>query len=243
MKSFVYRQFCTRLGTKVRRGLTLTLLVTMLSLFAATRPASANVTSLVLGSRSCGAITAYVRYDAYSEGNPPFYAVFSADLNGNGVYGEAGEPIQYVLVGPGGTAGFVRGTLTFPAVPEGSTIAVTAYEIDSDGTLVSAQLPAVSYTCSHRPATNLYPPNTGLTIPGVGISVKVTATSLLVYSKPYGTDTDVITGLSQGAILNVLGRNQRGDWLEVQLSGQTGWVMWVTKSILFGPYRQLPVVG
>ncbi len=213
-----------------------------LTLFAGGRPASADVSTLVLGSRTCATITAYVLYDSFSEGTPPFYAAFSADLNGNGVFGEAGEPTSYVLVGPGGTAGYIKGVLTFPAVPAGTTIAVTAYEVDSNGTIVSAQLPAVRYTCTHRPATNLYPPNTGLAIPGVGITIKITANPVTVYDAPSNTG-NAINGLASGTILNVIGRNQHGDWLQVQLGSSTGWIMWVTNGILFGPYRQLPVVG
>ncbi len=222
----------------------LALVVTlMLTLFAATSRASANVTMLVLGRRTCGTATAFVLYDAFSEGNGPFYAVFAADLNGNGVYGEAGEGLKFVKIGPGGTAGYIVGNLTFRAVPEGSTIAVTAYEADSDGNIVSPQLTAVSYVCTHKPATDLYPPNTGFTIPGLAITAKITATAIQIYSTPSATTGTIIGGLASGTIVNVIGRNERGDWLQVQFGGGSGWIMWVTNALVFGPYRQLPVTG
>ncbi len=213
----------------------------VLASVAVTRRAAADVTLLVLGSRTCGTITAYAIYDSFSEGNPPFYAVFAADLNGNGIYGEAGEPIRYTLVGPGGAAGYVRGYLNFRALPTGSSIAVTAYEIDSDGTQVSPQLSAVRYTCAHRPATDALPANTGFVIPGTAVTAKITASSVLMYSAP-NASSSVLGGITQGAILNVIARTVRGDWVEVRSGGQTGWIMWVTNAILLGPYRRLPIV-
>ncbi len=211
--------------------------------FAAVHQASADISALILGSRSCGSVTAYVQYDSFSEGNPPFYAVFAADLNGDGVYGEAGEPVQYILIGPGGTAGFVRGQLNFSAVPQGSVIAVTAYEIDSAGNIVSPQLTAVRYTCTHRPASDLFPPNTAPAVPGLGVSAKISVLRITVYDAPSATTGNLIGGLPTGAIVNVIGRNGRGDWLEVQFNGGIGWIMWETNAILFGPYQQLPVTG
>ncbi len=210
---------------------------------AAVHQVSADISALVLGNRSCGSVTAYVQYDSFSEGNPPFYAVFAADLNGNGVYGEAGEPVQYILTGPGGTAGFIRGQLNFPAVPSGTVIAVTAYEIDSAGNIVSPQLTAVRYTCIHRPATDLYPPNTAPAVPGLGVSAKISVERVTVYDAPSAANGHLLGGLPIGAIVNVIGRNSRGDWLEVQFNGGVGWIMWETNAILFGPYQQLPVTG
>src|SRR5258708_15237482 len=59
-------------------------------------PARANVTDLVLFRRTCGTVNAFIAYDGFSEGRPAFFAVFAVDLNGNGFFGEAGEPSKYI---------------------------------------------------------------------------------------------------------------------------------------------------
>jgi len=204
--------------------------------------ARADISQLQLGQRSCGSVTAYVQYDSFSEGNPPFYAVFTTDLNNSGIFGESNDPIVYVLVGPGGSPGTVSATINFPAVPEGSPIAVTAYEIDSAGAYVSQQLPPVSYVCTHRPAVALASASPSAPVPQVAITIKITAYAVQVYDQP-SAGGNIIGGLPHSAIVNVIGRNSRGDWVKVQYGGTTGWIMWVTNSILFGPYQQLPVVG
>ena len=204
-------------------------------------PAYANVTALVLHTRTCGTVTAFLRYDSFSEGAPPFYAVFAVDLNNNGVFGEASEPIRYTRVAPSGGPGLVGGRMAFRALPEGSSIAVTAYEIDSVGVQVSRQIEPVRYTCAHRPAKDPLPPNTGIPIPGVGVVAKVRIAALTVYSGPSAFTTP-IGGLGRGAFVNVVARNQRGDWVQVEFKGGLGWVMWQTQAILFGPYSTLPVL-
>jgi hypothetical protein len=206
------------------------------------KPAQANTAALVLYTRTCGTVDAYAEYDSFSEGNPPFWVVFTVDLNHNGVFGEAGEPSKYSRVFPGGHQTITVGAhLTFPAVPEGSTIAVTAYEVASDGVAVSAQLPPVQYVCAHKPARDPLPPNTGIVLPAVGIVAKITAPSLLVFSQPNAQST-VLGGLANGARVNVSARNDRGDWLQIDFRGATGWIMWQTNAILFGPYADLPVL-
>jgi len=203
-------------------------------------PAQANVTALVLYTRTCGTVDAYVSYDEYSEGNPPFYAVFTVDLNNNGIFGEAGEPTKYMRVFPGkGQSIYVGAHLTFNPVPEGSTISVTAYEIDSNGVAVSSQLSPVQYVCTHRPAKNPWPPNTGIPNPGVGIVAVITARTLPVYNEPDGYST-LIGGLANGARVNVLAWNTRGDWVQINYRGSIGWIMWETNATLLGPYSNLP---
>ena len=91
-----------------------------------TTTAQANVTRLILTRRTCGTVNAFLTYDGFSEGTPAFYNVVAVDLNGNGVYGEAGEPVQYIKISPGGQTVLVGAQLRFPALPEGSTISVTA---------------------------------------------------------------------------------------------------------------------
>ncbi|MCC7447131.1 MAG: SH3 domain-containing protein [Anaerolineae bacterium] len=217
-------------------------LVTMLilSMLLTQIPAQANVTKLVIHRRTCGTVSAWVVYDSFSEGTPPFWAVFAVDLNGNGVYGEADEPLQYVKLAGTGEAQQVGTVLAFKAVPEGSTISVTAYEVDSAGTAVSKQLPPVSYACTHRPALDPQPPNTGIAIPGVGIVAKINVRAITVYSAP-NAKSEVLGGLGRGAFVNVRARNQRGDWFQIEFRGQLGWIMWQTQALIFGPYSTLPV--
>jgi hypothetical protein len=216
-------------------------LVVGLLLAFAPMPAHANVNALVLHTRSCGTVTAYIAYDSFSEGGAPFFAVFAVDLNNNNVFGEAGEPIRYVRVSPTGDPQLVGARLAFRALPEGSSIAVTAYEIDSVGVAVSRQIEPVRYVCTHRPAKNPLPPNTGIPIPGVGVVAKVRIPAVTVFSGP-SAYTAALGGLGKGALVNVLARNQRGDWIEVDFRGQLGWIMWQTQVILFGPYSTLPVL-
>jgi hypothetical protein len=208
---------------------------------AETSTAQANVTRLVLTRRTCGTVNAFLTYDGFSEGTPAFYNVVAVDLNGNGVYGEAGEPTQYIKITPGGQTVLVGAQLRFPALPEGSTISVTAYEVDSAGVPVSKQVSPVSYQCSHRPAISTLPENTGIIIPGVSIVAKVNRAAITVYSEPSASSTP-LGGLGRGDTANVLARNQRGDWVQIPFKGQKGWIMWQTQVILFGPYTTLPVL-
>lgn len=214
----------------------------VLTLFAATAPARANVTRLVLHTRNCEAVTAYAVYDGFSTGSAPFYAVFAADLNGNGQFGEASEPVAYVRVDSTSGEPSTAGTrLKFEALPEGSTIAVTAYEVDRRGRLVSGQLEPVSYECTNRPALDPIPANTGITLPGAAVTARIMAERVTVYAEPSG-DSAVVGGLGRGARVDVVTRNQRGDWVRIVFpGGGTGWIMWQTQATLLGPSRNLPV--
>lgn len=217
-------------------------IIVLIGWLAMPTPAHANVTELVLHTRTCGTVTAFILYDTFSEGTSPFWAAFAVDLNGNGVFGEADEPVRYVRVFPTqGQAEAIGARLTFPAVPEGSTIAVTAYEVDSAGVAVSPQISPVSYQCTHRPAKNPLPPNTDIAVPGVGIVAKIRVTAVTVFDGPSATFRP-LGGLGKGTFANVLARNERGDWLQIQFKGQKGWIMWQTQAILFGPYAELPVL-
>jgi Bacterial SH3 domain len=215
--------------------------VIILSTLLAPSPAHANVTAIVLHTRTCGTVSAFLRYDSFSEGNAPFWAVFAVDLNNNGIFGEAGEPIRYVRVAPTGEQQIVGARMVFRALPEGSSIAVTAYEVDSTGVPVSRQIEPVRYECAHRPAKDPLPPNTGIPIPGVGIVAKIRVAALTVYSGP-SVNTEPLGGLGRGALVNVVARNQRGDWVQIQFKGQLGWIMWQTQALLLGPYSTLPVL-
>lgn len=230
-----------RSASRKRLSLLITVLIA-LSLMMTAAPARANVTRLVLHTRNCEAVTAYAVYDGFSTGSAPFYAVFAADLNGNGQFGEASEPIAYVRVnntsGEPSTAG---ARLRFEALPEGSTIAVTAYEVDRRGRLVSAALEPVSFECTNRPALDPIPANTGIMIPGVSVIADITAASVTVYETPSG-NAAIVGGLAENARVDAVARNQRGDWVRILFpGGGTGWIMWQTQATLLGPWRSLPV--
>src|SRR5258708_29877888 len=206
-----------------------------------TTTAQANVTRLILTRRTCGTVNAFRTYDAFSEGTPAFYNVVAVDLNGNGVYGEAGEPVQYIKITPGGQTVLVGAQLRFPALPEGSTISVTAYEVDSAGVPVSKQITPVTYQCKHRPATKTLPENTDIVVPDVAVVAKVNRAAITVYSEPTASSTP-LGGLGRGDTVNVLAQNQRGDWVQIFFKGQQGWIMWRTQVIMFGPFTTLPVL-
>lgn len=206
-----------------------------------THPASANVFRLILYRRNCESVTAYVVYDSFSVGTRPTYAVFQVDLNGNGVFGEAGEPTTYVRLNEQ-LAGqsLVSTRLRFKAQKEGTPIAVTAYELDSAGTLVSGQLEPVQYVCANRPVFDRLPANTGIVIPGVGVTAKVNVEAIQVYSAP-SADSTLLGGLARGQQVNVTARNRRGDWVKIEFQGGAGWLMWQTQVLLLGPYQELPI--
>jgi hypothetical protein len=220
--------------------LVFTLVITLLfASLISTEPVNANVTAISLFRRSCGSVNAYANYDGFSEGTIYYYVVFAVDLNNNGVYSEAGEPVKYIRLAPGGPA-FVGANLRFKAVPEGSTISVTAYEIDSAGVKVSPQLPPVSYQCTHRPATDRLPSNDGSGA-AIGIVAKVSVPALIVYSEPSARSAR-LGGVGLGQFLNVTARNRRGDWFQVEFQGKLGWIMWVKNVIPLGPYTELPIL-
>src|SRR5262245_21992299 len=79
----------------------------VISALASSSPVQANVTGLVLYRRSCGLVTVFTVYDGFSEGNPPFFVVFAVDLNGNGNFGEASEPIMYRQAGAAGSSSVI----------------------------------------------------------------------------------------------------------------------------------------
>lgn len=216
----------------------------LLAAFAVSAPASANVTTLLLGRRTCETIAAYALYDAFSAGTGTYLAAFAVDLNGNGVFGEpeSSEKTVFTKTGPNGAAGYVKGTLKFPAVPEGTEIAVTAYEIDSNGRIVSGQLAPVRYKCTNAPQIKQIPAEAPFTIPAVAVSAKVTVSPRIpVFAAPDG-ETE-IGGLGTGTIVSAIGRNSRGDWLQIPFGNGTAWIMWNTNALVFGPYKSLPITA
>jgi hypothetical protein len=227
---------------RIRPFVAASILLTMFATLITVTPAHANVSNLVLLRRSCGAINTLVTYDSYSEGRPPFFAVITADLNNNGVFGEAGEPTTMIRVKTGGNQRIsVQGFLRFRPVPENSTISVTAYEVDSEGIKVSPELTPVSYQCTHRPALTALPNNENNSGANVAVTVRVAVSAITVYSQPSATTT-ILGGLPKGARANVLAINRRGDWIQIDFQGGQGWIMWKTQAILIGPYSKLPVL-
>src|SRR5450432_931830 len=206
--------------------------------FSAT-PASANITKLVLTHRTCGTVTAFLTYDGFSEGVQAFYGVFAVDLNNNGVFSEAGEPIVYIKLTQGGGPQLIGGSLRFAPVPEGSTISITAYEIDSAGVPVSKQIEPVQYQCTHKPAKDVLPENTGVQNPTVGVVARVAVPSMVVYIAPSYVSAK-LGGLGKGAMVNVLALNARGDWAQIQYKGKLGWILWETRTVMLGQYSSLP---
>jgi hypothetical protein len=219
-----------------------TLVILFLSLIQGIQPARANVPALALFRRSCGLVSAFALYDGFSEGKTPFYVAFAVDLNGNGVYGEANEPIRYVNITSGGQQEYIGATIRFSAVPEGSTISVTAYEVDSAGVPVSKQVPPVTYQCAHRPATDRLPAESPIPAPGVAVVARIRIPSIVVYSSPT-TQSAPLGGLARGERVTVLALNRRGDWAQVDFRGKLGWIMWQTQAVLYGPYAYLPRVA
>ena len=211
----------------------------LIDLVMTTTPANANITKLVVTHRTCGTLTAYLTYDGFSEGIQAFYGVFAVDLNNNGVFSEAGEPILYIKLTQGGGPQLIGGQMRFAPLPEGSTIAITAYEIDSAGVPVSKQVEPVAYQCLHKPARDILPENTGVDNPTVGVVAKVRHSGLIVYSAPSYYSAK-LGGLGKGAFLNVLALNARGDWAQVQYKGKLGWIMWATQTVMLGQYSTLP---
>lgn len=231
-----------RFRSSWRRLMIAAVLLLALNLLTTAVPARANVDALRLHRRSCGSVTTSAIYDSFSEGTPPFFAVFVADLDNDGVFGRANEPTQYVLLSEEPGARTVGTRLNFPALPEGSIISVTAYEVDAAGKRISKQLEPVTYRCAHKPALEPIDANTDIDEPGVGIVAKVNVEALLVYNGP-SVQSGVLGGLARGTPVDVLGRNGRGDWLQIVFGGKTGWVMWQKQMILFGPYTQLAVLA
>jgi hypothetical protein len=235
--------FWQKYGGSFMRNLTRLILagVILLPVVFAAQPASANVSRLVLHRRTCTSITAYVVYDSFSGGIAPFYAVFTVDLNGNGIFGEAGETTSYVQLNSKLGESSMAGThMLFPVQDEGTTIAVTAYEVDSAGRPVSPQLEPVSYQCANRPAFDPIPPNTGIAVPDVGITARVAVQAVKVYSEP-SVNSVLLGGLGNDQVVNVKARNERGDWVKIDFRGGDGWIMWQTQVYLIGPYKTLPV--
>lgn len=227
------------------RALTRLILVGLMTLpvLLSAHPASANVSRLTLHRRNCAGVTAYVVYDSFSVGTAPYYAVFQADVNGNGVFGEAGEPTRYAkLVSDGGGQVLASARLNFKPQPEGTVIAVTAAEIDSAGNLVSGQLEPIRFECKNRPAFELLGGPEGIVIPpGLAVTATVNVERISVFSAPSG-NAIVLAGLGRGQTVNVRGRNTRGDWVLIDFEGGSGWIMWQTQALLFGPYQSLPII-
>ncbi|HRE48879.1 MAG TPA: hypothetical protein PLD47_14225 [Aggregatilineales bacterium] len=224
------------------RGITILAfaLAIFVPLLGAPTPAQANIASLTLHRRSCNVVSVYLAYDGFAGGgSAPYYAVFAADLDGNGVFGETGEPKVFKQVKRNGQPLLVNARLYFKA-REGSTIAVTAYEIDSTGTYSSGQLAPVSYECTNRPVLSPLPADTTLRIPGVAVTAKIILEKVDLYSEPT-TESIFLGGVGIGQVFDVRALNTRGDWALIDVGGgKQGWIMWQYQAYLLGPYQSLP---
>jgi hypothetical protein len=238
MMIYPARNNLTRMLTTKRFVLVLVTTLLLIGFFSA-QDVRAGVSDLYLTRRSCATVSAFLTYDSFSEGRPPYFATFSVDLNGNGIYGEASEPTQRIRVrSGGGLPTLVTARLGWRAVPEGSTISVIAYEADSDGVILSGQLGPVTYQCSQRPASDRIPPAPTVTEPVPGVTARALIT-LPVYSGA-SVRSEQIGGLADGMVVTVLALNQRGDWAQIEYRGGTGWIMWRQQAVLIGAYGELP---
>jgi hypothetical protein len=216
----------------------LTAVLIAVGLFSA-QNVRAGVSDLYLTRRSCATVSAFLTYDSFSEGRPPYFATFSVDLNGNGVYGEASEPTQRIRVRTGGgLPTLVNARMAWAALPQGSTISVIAYETDSSGAILSEQLGPVTYQCTQRPAVDRIPSVPVEPAPVAGVTARALIT-LPVYSGA-SAQSQQIGGLADGMVVTVLALNERGDWAQIEYRGSTGWIMWRQQAILIGPYAELP---
>lgn len=118
---------------KLRAALRLSLALSLLApLLLSASAAEANINSLSVHRRTCSQATAFVNYDGFSGGTAPYYIAFTVDLNDNGIFGEVGEPTLFAEVSGNGSPLVIGRRLTFRNQREGSFIAVTAYEVDSE---------------------------------------------------------------------------------------------------------------
>ncbi|MBX3063442.1 MAG: SH3 domain-containing protein [Anaerolineae bacterium] len=227
--------------TLVKRGIrfiSLAVLITSLIVMAA--PAKAEISKLTLNRRSCAGVTAFVVYDGYVEGAAPYYVAFAADVNANGIFGEAGESLVYSrILGNLGSAAPVSGRMTFTAQAEGTVISVIAYVVDSAGKSLSEQLGPISYTCTFKPALDSLPATGSSTVSSSAVTAVVTSAAVTVYSEPTVKST-VVGGIGKGQRVTVYALNVRGDWAQVQYSGGTGWILWRGNAFLYGPRQNLP---
>ncbi len=226
---------------KTRAALRLILALSLLApLLLSASAAEANINSLSVHRRTCSQATAFVNYDGFSGGTAPYYIAFTVDLNDNGIFGEVGEPTLFAEVSGNGSPLVIGRRLTFRNQREGSFIAVTAYEVDSEGFFVGGPLEPVRYSCTNRPALNATASNTGIA-PRIAVVARVFVNRVEVYSAPSATST-LVGGLGLGQQVDVLGRNARNDWVQIRFNGGTGWIMWQTQARLSGAFAQLPIV-
>lgn len=226
---------------KLRAALRLSLALSLLApLLLSASAAEANINSLSVHRRTCSQATAFVNYDGFSGGTAPYYIAFTVDLNDNGIFGEVGEPTLFAEVSGNGSPLVIGRRLTFRNQREGSFIAVTAYEVDSEGFFVGGPLEPVRYSCTNRPALNATASNTGI-VPRIAVVARVFVNRVEVYSAPSATST-LVGGLGLGQQVDVLGRNARNDWVQIRFNGGTGWIMWQTQARLSGAFAQLPIV-
>ncbi|MDW8298526.1 MAG: SH3 domain-containing protein [Anaerolineae bacterium] len=226
---------------KTRALMRLVVTVSLLApLLLSASSAEANINGLTVHRRTCSQVTAYVNYDGFSGGTAPYFIAFTVDLDNDGVFGEVGEPTQFAQVSGNGTPLVVGRRLTFRNQREGTFIAVTAYEVDSEGFFVGGPLEPVRYSCTNRPALNATASNTGIT-PQIAVVARVFVNRVEVYREPSASSA-LIGGLALGQQVDVLARNARNDWVQIRFGGGTGWIMWQTQVRLSGAFSQLPVV-
>jgi hypothetical protein len=210
------------------------------AVFSTPAPAKAEITKLTLHRRSCASVSARVNYDGFAEGTAPYYVAFGVDTNGNGVFGEPNEALVYSRIrGNVGSSLQVAARVNFKAVPEGTTIAVVAYTVDSVGNPLSPQLGPISYECSQRPDLDPLPAEQSQVDPSPAVVASILSESVEVHEGA-AASTKVIGGLGKGQRVPVIALNVRGDWALIEVNGTQGWILWRSNAYLFGARAKLP---
>ena len=143
-----------------------------------------------------------------------------------------------------GQAGWVAASQVRLFGDEETLVAVTESQSPS---LVATLVAEARLPVGPIPVTPLAPeeptPGAATSTPPPGsVPATVQAQGINVRAGP-GTDFPVVGGLGQGAQVRVLGRNEAGDWLQIQLpGGGRGWVFAPLLS-LSGDVEALPVAG
>jgi uncharacterized protein YgiM (DUF1202 family) len=187
-------------------------------------------------------VTAYANADGFGVGTPPYSLVFAADTNGDGLYGDVLDGIRQTKFKAAGKAVKVSGRINFAKpLAENTKVSVVAYQVDNDGVIRSGILGPVSFACSSRVEVEPFA-LTDASISKVDLAtvVVIYVPNAQVYTEP-NVSSRVIGGLGQTQRATALATNPKGDWLKITLGAKTGWVLWRTNGLVWGPRATLPV--
>ncbi len=159
------------------------------------------------------------------------------------VTGKRGDGLWLAAYTDDGQAGWVAANQVRLFGDEETLVEVTESQSPS---LVATLVAEARLPVGPIPVTPVAPreptPAATPTPPPGSVPATVQAQGINVRAGP-GTDFPIVGGLSQGAQVTVLGQNQAGDWLQIQLpDGGQGWVF-APLVALSGDVEALPVVG